>query len=127
MDTTKRRASNLQERRPIRALELDKHAVGAYKTFSWTCSIEPSRIIFQFLEYAETNVVSVEVSGKRKREIGLVDLGNMSLGPSLGKWRECYVDKLQEMKEKYSHFEWRFEKNKVQNCKLPVDVNIAFS
>ena len=33
-----------------------------------------------------------------------------------------------EMKEKYSHFEWRFPKNdEAQICKLPLDTNIAFS
>ena len=43
------------------ALELDKHAVGVYKNelLVGHVPIELSRLIFQFLECAETNVVNV--------------------------------------------------------------------
>ena len=44
-----------------------------------------------------------------------------------GKMARLLCDKLQEIKEEYGHFERSFLKNEAQNCKLPLDINIAFS
>ena len=85
--------------------------------------IELSRLTFQFLDAAETNVLNVEVSGKKKREIGLVVPGEYVTRSDSGKMARVLYDKLQEIKEKCSHFEWSFEKNETQNCKLPVEIN----
>ena len=55
-------------------------------------------------------------------KIGLVVPGKYVVVRSeSGKMARVLCDKLKEMKEKYSHFE------KAQNCKLPLDINIAFS
>ena len=60
-------------------------------------------------------------------KIVLVVPGKYVARNECGKMARMLCDKLQEMKEKYSHFEWRFQKNEAQNCKLPLDINIAFS
>ena len=60
-------------------------------------------------------------------KIGLVVPGKYVARSESGKMARVLCDKLQEMNEKYSHFEWRFQKNEAQNCKVPVDINIAFS
>ena len=52
-------------------------------------------------------------------KIGLVVPWKYVARNELGKMARVLCGKLQEMKEKYSHF--------AQNCKLPLDINIAFS
>ena len=47
--------------------------------------IELLRLIFQFLEAAETNVLNVEVE-KENGKLAWWYLQNMSFGESLGKW-----------------------------------------
>ena len=76
-------------------MELDKHAVGVYINglLVGHVPIELSRLIFQFLEAAETNVLNGEVSGKRKREIGLVVAGKFVARSESGKMARVLCDK----------------------------------
>ena len=103
------------------ALQFDKHAVGVFKddVLVGHVPIEVSRIISYFLQTNETNTVQVEVTGKRKRELGLIVPGkyharteNERIAKTLGK-------ELQMIKEKYTHFDWAYEKCE-KYCKIPI-------
>ena len=53
-------------------------------------------------------------------------LGYMSLGESLGKWRECYATSCKKLKRNTAILN-DISKKDAQNCKLPLDINLAFS
>ena len=92
-------------------MEFDKHAVGVFKEdiLVGQVPIEVSRIISYFLQANETDEVKVEVIGKRKHEIGLIVPGKYYARTETKRTAQILVEQLQHIKEKYTHFSWKYE------------------
>ena len=90
------------------ALEFDKHAVGVFEEdiLVGHVPVEVPRIISYFLQANGTNEVKVEVTGKRKREIGLIVPGKYYARTETKRIAKILGEQLQRIKEKYTHFAW---------------------
>ena len=93
------------------AMEYDKNAIGVYRTPSESeqkmlvghVPIELSSLMNNFLKANDSNKLVAKVSGKRKREVGLVVPAKFK---ALTKeYRLAKIQQLQARKEKYTHFE----------------------
>ena len=58
-----------------------------------------------FLASNESNSLTVQVCGKRKREIGLVTLGCNNARTSRKKFADILSTEIKNIKERYPHFE----------------------
>ena len=102
------------------ATDLDIHAVGVYKDVSHQSEenslachvpIELSRLISGFLGATEENAVFVTVSGKRKRELGLVAPGLYKAHSKRRKYASLLLKEMQDVKKRYSHFNFDLEED----------------
>ena len=102
-------------------LEFDKHAVGVFKEVILVghVPVEVSRITSYFLQANGTNEVKVEVTGKRKREIGLIVPGKYYARTETKRIAKILGEQQQRIKEKYTHFAWEYE-GMEQYCKIPI-------
>ena len=114
MDTKKGDTLNCRKDNRPEALEFDKHAIGVFKEdiLVGHIPIEVSRIISYFLQANETDEAKVEVTGKRKREIGLIVPGKYYARTKTKRTAQILGEQLQRIKEKYTHFSWEYEEMK---------------
>lgn len=104
------------------AADYDKHAIGVYKkdgTLVGHIPIEISNLIDYFYKSSPDNRVDAKVTGKRKREIGLVVPAKYFAITQDLKVAKILQDELEKKKKRYSHFEMEFDVNQAL-CKKPV-------
>ena len=93
------------------AAEYDSHAVGVFKTDETLVGhipIELSRLIDYFLKSSTENNVSAMVTGKRKRELGLVVPAKYTAFTKDKRLATVLQDELQKKNTRYGHFEMDF-------------------
>ena len=66
-------------------------------------------LISYFFQANGTNEVKVEVSGKRKREIGLIVPGKYYVRTETKRIAKILGEQLHRIKEKYTHFALEYE------------------
>ena len=101
------------------AVERDPNAVGVYKELpgkeilelAGHIPIELSRIVAGFLGASEINSVSVQVCGKRKREVGLIVPGMYRARTKRRKHAKILSEELQKISERYPYFEFQIQQN----------------
>ena len=95
-------------------MEYDKHAIGVYKRVDKRdekpklvghVPIECSALLDYFLNADNSNKMVIAVTGKRKREIGLVVPGKFTCLTKKFRLADILHDELAKKKNKYSHFE----------------------
>ena len=95
-------------------MEYDKHAIGVYKgvdkpdgkpKLAGHVSIECSALLDYFLNADNSKKMITAVTGKRKREMGLVVPGNFTCLTKKFRLADILHDELPKKKNKYSHFE----------------------
>ena len=88
------------------ASEYDKHAIGVYKQMDSTLvghvPIECSALMDNFLSADEANRLSAAVTGKRKREVGLVVPAKFTCITKTRRLANILYQELVKKKEKYS-------------------------
>ena len=98
-------------------MEHDENAVGVYL---WGkegreaglvrhLPIEISKLMKQFIDADKNNLLMATVVGKRKREVGLVIPGKYSAMTTNQEIITVLNNELLKRKEKYKHFEMKFE------------------
>ena len=95
------------------AMEYDKNAIGVYRTPSESeqkmlvghVPIELSSLMNNFLKANDSNKLVAKVSGKRKREVGLVVPAKFKALTKEYRLAKILDEQLQARKEKYTHFE----------------------
>ena len=95
------------------AMEYDKNAIGVYKTPSESeqkmlvghVPIELSSLMNNFLKANDSNKLVAKVSGKRKREVGLVVAAKFKALKKEYRLSKILDQQFQARKEKYTHFE----------------------
>ena len=93
--------------------EHDVNAVGIYKEspeegnleLAGHVRIELSRVLACFLAASKTNVLTVKVCGKRKREVGLVVPGCYWAMTNRKKGADILSTEINNIKERYPYFE----------------------
>ena len=93
------------------AAEYDSHAVGVFKTDETLVGhipIELSRLIDYFLKSSTENNVSAMVTGKRKRELGLVVPAKYTAFTKDKRLATVLQEELQKKNTRYGHFEMDF-------------------
>ena len=110
--------ANLDDR--PEALEYDKFAVGIYnenegeKELVGHVPVELSSLIYHFLNASSENKLTVEVTGKRKREVGLVVPAKFNALTKDKKIAEVLDRELSKRKRRYiSCFELKHEEKKL--------------
>ena len=101
------------------AKDYDKHSVGIFKlssekgkkTLVGHIPIELSSLIDYFLKAEETNRVIAEVTGKRKRAVGLVVPAKFTASTMNRRFAHVLDSELNSKKEKYIHLELLHEPN----------------
>ena len=101
------------------AKDYDKHTVGIFKlsnkerkkTLVGHIPVELSSLIDYFLKIEETNRVIAEVTGKRKREVGLVVPAKFTVSTMNRRFAHVLNPELNSKKEKYAHFELFYKPN----------------
>ena len=73
--------------------------------------IELSQIVAGFLGASEINSVSVQVCGKRKREVGLIISGMYRARTKRRKHVQILSEELQKIAERYPYFEFEIQQN----------------
>ena len=76
--------------------------------------IELSRVLAGFLTASETNFVTDEVSGKRKREVGLAVPGCYRATTNRKKIADILSTELKKIKEGYPYFELEIEQDAIR-------------
>lgn len=89
------------------ALDYDSHALGVYKgnLLIGHVPIEISALTDYFLKESEENYVDVTVTGKRKREVGLVVPARYTAVTTDKRTANILFEQFKKKHEKYSHFE----------------------
>ena len=95
------------------AKDYDKHSVGIFKlsskegkkTLVRHIPVELSSLIDYFLKIQETNRVIAEVTGKRKREVGLAVPAKFTASTMNRRFAHVLDSELNSKKEKYADFE----------------------
>ena len=103
------------------ANDYDKHFVGIFKfklsskegkkTLVGHIPVELSSLIDYFLKIEETNRVFAEVTGKRKREVGLVVPAKFTASTRNRRFAHVLDSELNSKKKKYAHFELFYKPN----------------
>jgi len=101
------------------AQEYDSNAVGVYRDIAERddlklagyVPVELSRVLAGFLASNESNSLTVQVCGKRKREVGLVILGCYNARTSRKKMADILSTEIKKIKEHYPHFELEIEQD----------------
>lgn len=99
------------------AKDYDEHAVGLFKaasrdgkkTLVGHIPIELSSLIDHFLKADKSNSVCAQVTGKRKREVGLVVPANFSVYTLNKRYAQVMDAELIKKKDKYKHLELLYE------------------
>ena len=71
--------------------------------------IEISKLTKQFINADKSNLVIATVIGKRKREVGLVIPAKYTAMTTKKEIVTVFNNELLRRKEKYKHFDWKFE------------------
>lgn len=95
------------------AMDYDKNAIGVYRAVGKTeermlvghVPIELSSLVNNFLKANESNKVVAKVSGKRKREVGLVVPAKFTALTKEHRLAKILDDELSTRKDKYTHIE----------------------
>lgn len=103
------------------ASEYDSNAVGVYTSVKSAngadarlvghVPIQLSRLIATFLKASQENTVSVEVCGKRKRELGLIVPGIYLCRTKSKACARILQEELTRIRDKYTHFEFEYEQS----------------
>lgn len=104
------------------AKEYDLNAVGVYKEspeegnldLAGHVPIELSRVLAGFLAASETNSLTVNVCGKRKREVGLVVPGCYRARTNRKKVADILSTEIKRIKERYPYFELEIEQDAIR-------------
>lgn len=102
-----------------KAVERDPNAVGVYKELpakgtselAGHTPIELSRIVAGFLGASEINSVSVQVCGKRKREVGLIIPGMYRARTKRRKHAKILSEEQPKIAERHPYFEFEIQQN----------------
>ena len=103
------------------ALNYDVHALGVYRSndiLAGHVPIELSRILDFFIQSDEQNYVEARVSGKRKREVGLVVPAKYTAHTKSTRLASILHVELKKRKEALTHFEFSLETDE-WNVKYP--------
>lgn len=107
------------------AIEYDPNAVGVYKEtehdtleLAGHVPIEISRLIAGFLGASEMNSVSVQVCGRRKREVGLIVPGCYIASAKRRKFTSILSKELKDVKERYPYFDFELVQDMISKPKL---------
>ena len=94
------------------ALSYDIHALGLYKadgTLAEHLPIELSRVLDYFLQQHEDNFIDAQVTGKRKRGVGLVVPARYTAHTRDRETAVILEAELKKRKELFSHFDFTVE------------------
>ena len=102
------------------ALEYDKHSMGIYKNIDTEDSkelighapIEISSLLHHFLNADATNVIKVTITGKRKREVGLVVPAKYACFTRCKRTAKVLDEEIAKMKENFVTLELWHQKKK---------------
>ena len=106
------------------AMGYDKNAIGVYRTLSESeqkmlvghVPIELSSLMNNFFKANYSNKLVTKVSGKRKREVGLVVPAKFKALTKEHRLAKILDEQLQTRKEKYTHFEIVHVEKSLKKC-----------
>ena len=108
------------------ALEHDPNAVGVYKESSEDSSlafvghvpIELSTLVAGFLDASKKHSVSVQVCGKRKREVGPIVPGLYRARTKKRRFGKILVKEIKKITERYRYFDFSLEQDIISKLDL---------
>ena len=103
------------------ALDYDKYSIGNFKrseedtstiTLVGHAPVELSKLLNQFLKADTGNGIYVEITGKRKQEVGLVVPAKFSAKTNCSRTAKVLDEQLVKIKEKFSTLELKHRKKR---------------
>ena len=97
------------------AKDYDKYAVGVYKKdiLVGHIPVEISSLCYHFLQQDPENQINAIITGKRKREVGLVVPANLVFLTNIKTYSQILENELQKRKDKFPSVELLFKKKEV--------------
>ena len=110
------------------ALEYDRNAIGVFKpgnpeVLVGHLPIELSCLFKHFLETSAYNTLSAVVTGKRKREVGLVVPAKYIALTKDRRYANVLFEKLKEKKDKYKNFEFNIVTSVVKSIPKRIELH----